>query len=524
MKINKMLLVTCCAAAVASAPALAGEARLTEGQRKAYLGETSAAALSNNVLARLSTTSIAPAMHSITDRLNFWHSVMLDSCAIDHTPDPVTGDVDFVQGGPTRTSRAFAMTMIAVYDAANAFDLKYNPYNDIGSAGDASKDAAIAYAAHGVLSWLYPDQVDRLDSLLASDIAQIIDTSARIDAGKALGLASADAIKARRSTDNSNDPEPSFGQGGRVATGSTDASGGGVNDGGRNLFEWEPDPVAGGDLALGAFWGGVTPFILTKGDQFRIPPPPTAARGDYVSAWNQVARVGGAPTNTGIPSTATPSTIFIGNYWGYDAVPLLGVPPRLYAQIAIQVALGQGVADIELARYLAMIHTAQADSAIAAWDSKYYYNYWRPVTGIRRDDGRPGTISDPNWEPVGVSVINTTAAVRPTPPFPAYPSGHATFGASVVNVMASMFGDNTPTTFISDEYNGVGADPFTPGVPRPLVPVRFRRLTHMASENGVSRVFNGVHWIYDNTTGQRLGNNIAQFLLTQDGPFAERVN
>jgi hypothetical protein len=476
------------------------------------------------VLQRLTTNNAAPEMHSSTDRLVFWHEVMLDANAIDHTPDPVTGDVDFAQGGPTRAGRAFAMIMIAVYDAVNAFDLGFNPYNDIGAAGDASKDAAIAYSAHAVLSALYPDQAARFDALLASDVGQIVDTQARIDAGKALGLASAAAIMARRAGDNSDDPNPVFGGGGRIASGTVAADGGQINDGSRNTFEWEPDPVGGGNIALGAFWGGVTPFVLDRGDQFRIPPPPTSARGDYVSAWNQVAHIGGAPTNTGIPSTSTAATRFIGNFWGYDAVPLLGIPPRLYAQIAVQIALEQGLADADLARYLAMIHVVQADAGIAAWDSKYYYNYWRPVTGIRRDDGRPGTVSDPNWEPVGVSVINTTVAVRPTPPFPAYPSGHATFGASVVDVMTAFFGNDTPTTFVSDEYNGLGADPFTPGTPRPLVPVRFRRLNHMASENGVSRVFNGVHWIYDNTTGQRLGRDIARHLLNSTEPFSPRAN
>ena len=149
-----------------------------------------------------------------------------------------------------------------------------------------------------------------------------------------------------------------------------------------------------------------------------------------------------------------------------------------------------------------------ADSAIACWDSKYYYNYWRPVTGIRTTDGVLQTVEDPNWRPVGISVINTQFAITPTPPFPAYPSGHSTFGASTFEIMREFFGNETSFTMISEEYDGEGVDPL--GVPRPLVPSRYVTIDQAQAENGLSRVYNGVHWLWDDVAGQDMGEGVAQ--------------
>lgn len=511
----------------APAGAADGKSKFSNAQRLGYLGETSKSALARGVLSRLQNTTTAPTLSSPTDRIVFWHSVLLDSIALDHTPDPDTGVVDFVQGGPGRTSRTLAMTQIAVFDAVNAFKLRYNPYNGIGKvkSSSANVDAAIAYAAYGVLSALYPDQIDRLDSLLASDIAQIVDTPKKIAAGRKVGEQSAAAMLARRASDNSTDPEPQFGEGGRIADGTTTYYNTPVNGGTALTLEWEPDPntppsAPEATLALGAYWGGVTPFVLASGNQFRIGPPPAPGSAAFVAAYDEVASIGGSPANANTPSASTPETRFIGNFWGYDAVPLLGTPPRLYNQIAIQVGLAQGLNEPDdLARYLAMVNAVIGDAGIAAWDSKYFYNYWRPVTGVRRDDGVAETTTDPTWDPVGVSVINTTAAIRPTPPFPAYPSGHATFGASSMEILRSFFGDSTAFTFVSDEYNGEGSDPFTPGTPRPLVPVRFDNFTDAQLENGVSRIYNGVHWNYDNLGGQGLGVSISQYMLNNVAAF-----
>ncbi|HCT44676.1 MAG: chloroperoxidase [Phycisphaerae bacterium] len=512
----------------AEAFAQEGEKELSKSQEVGYLGATSRSAMARNVLARLKNQMDVRDVASQTDRVLLWHEIALDSVAIDHTPDPDTGYVGAAHAGPTRTSRALAMTQIAVFDAVNAILQDYTPYNDIGSASsDGSIDAAIAYAAYTVQASLYPEQHDRLTSLLESDLDQIGlgqsqgGDSDAIAEGQRIGELAAQAILDIRADDNSDHREPDFGQGGRVADGELTVNGTPVNGGTTLAFEWEPDPltpIAEGEfhLALGAYWGAVTPFSLERGDQYRVAPPPTPGSRRYLDGYNEVKTIGASVDTAG--SRSTPHTRFIGNFWGYDGTPLLGTPPRSYNQIAAQVAVEQGIDEpLEMARYLAMINTGLADSAIASWDSKFYYNYWRPVTAIPKSDGVDETIEDSEWKPVGISVINTEMAITPTPPFPAYPSGHSTFGSAAFEIMRSFFGNRTRFTFVSDEYNGEGVDPL--GVPRPLVPVRFVTLSEAQESNGISRIYNGVHWQWDNIAGQELGEAIGEHILNEGEAF-----
>lgn len=522
---NKSIMFAALAATTLTAvPALAqgnseGKSKFSADQSVGYLGKTSKSAIARNILERLKNKKQARRVNDTADRILMWHEVALDSNAIDHTPDPDTGAADLSQGGPVRTARAQAMTQIAVYDAVNSFSLKFQPYDNIGRApNNASMDAAIAYAAHGVLVVLYPRQSDRLNVLLSSDVSSIKGSPASIAAGKAVGEAAAAAILARRAGDGSQITEVNFGGGGSVGSGGMTFFGQPVNNGNNLPLNWSPDPLTPGatpgttlQLSLGANWGAVTPFVLTRGDQFRAPPPPAPGTPAYRAGWNEVKEIGASTDTAG--STSTPQTRFIGNYWGYDGAPLLGTPPRLYNQIAVKLAVENGITKpLELARYLAMVNTAMGDSGIAAWDSKYYYNYWRPVTGVRRgtEDGDNQTADDPAWKPVGISVVNTVNPIIATPPFPAYPSGHATFGAAMFEIARGFMPNNTRFTFVSDEYNGTGDDPF--GTPRPLVPVRYRSLQQAQEENGQSRVYNGVHWQWDNTAGQAIGVSIGNYL------------
>ncbi|MFM9827783.1 MAG: hypothetical protein ACKVOB_03435 [Sphingomonas sp.] len=502
-----------------SAPAVAqrdDDQKFDKSQEVGYLGRTSSDALTQSKFAALRDRRATRRVNDTADRVLAWHENALDAVAIDHTP-PVGGRAPLNNGGPVRTSRALAMTQIAVFDALNAFSGKFQAYNTLTPAPrGASKDAAIAYASHGVLSVLYPAQKVQLDVLLSSDVSSIRGSAASIAAGRAVGEASAAAIIRRRTNDGSEIREVNFGGRGRVASGTTNFYGEPVNGGSTAPFRWTPDPLTPGDtpgttlqLALGASWGAVKPFVIRSGDQFRAPPPPLPGTPGYAAGFNDVKAVGASSS----PSTATAQTRFIGNYWGYDGAPLLGTPPRLYGQIAVKIATENGVRSaLGLARLLAMVDTAQADAGVAAWDSKYFYNYWRPVTGVPRgaEDGDAATVGDPNWKPVGISVINTTAPILATPPFPAYVSGHATFGAATFQVLRIFFPDNTRFTFVSDEYNGAGVDPF--GTPRPLVPVRFRSFQQAQEENGRSRVYNGVHWTWDDTQGQNIGVSIGQYL------------
>lgn len=472
--------------------------------------QSSVEATASGILPRIASSTL--------DRLLLWNEIMNDANALDHTPSSgFAGD----QQGPTRNSRAFAIVSIAVYDTVNAFNKRFTAYNVIQRAPiGASKDAAIAQAAYTTLRALYPRQAVRLDRLFSSDLRVIQASPKAVAAGRAVGLAAADAILQRRANDNSNHVEPDFGTGGVVAQGANAGFLGAINGGNQAAPNWTPDPVGRPrSVALGARWGNLTPFVLHTGDQFRTPPFPTPNTLEFRAGFSEVTAVGADPSVAG--STNGAREQFIGNFWGYDGAALLGTPPRLYNQIAVTVANRKGLRLVdEYARLLALVNTTMADSGIAAWDSKYFYNYWRPVTGVRRggEVGDPTIVNLPDWKPFGASVVNAAVAEAFTPPFPAYPSGHATFGAAMFESLRSLFPNETAFTFVSDEYNGKGVDP--KGDPRPFVPVRYRSLQEAQDENGQSRIYNGVHWQWDNTEGQNLGVNITRFTL--DNAFLRR--
>src|SRR5690606_28294814 len=149
------------------------------------------------------------------------------------------------------------------------------------------------------------------------------------------------------------------------------------------------------------------------------------------------------------------------------------------------------------ARLLALANVAMADAAIGIWESKYYWDFWRPVTGIREadegtgptgaGDGNPLTVGDPTFTPFGAPASNT-GDPNFTPPFPAYPSGHAGFGGALFQTLRRFFGtDEIAFTFVSDEYNGITLD--NEGRVRELKPRSFVSLSEAEEENGQSRIY-----------------------------------
>ena len=518
-----LLMATAVVLPALSAPAIAGSG--LSNRQRAELGRSNSNAAMRQRVQDDFRRPMRRASNTF-DRLLNWHAIMLQANAVDHTAVVASGPA-LEQGGPVRNARAFAMVSIAVHDAVQAFKGKFRQYAYTGTAPrGASLDAAIAYAAHDTLFSLHVSQRPQLAIQLSSDLSAINASASSIAAGKVIGQAAAAAIIANRSADLSdlgNGGSTDFGTGGLISGGATAGFERGVNrglDAPIVADQWSRDPVgrtaAGGirNIALGSNWGNVKTFVTVNGAQFRAPPPPADGSARYLAGFNEVKAIG---SSTG----ATAANQFVGNYWGYDGAQFLGTPPRLYNQIALKIALENGVRSVsEMARLLAVVNSGMGDAGVGAWDSKYFYDYARPVTGIRAGDadGNASTVGDAAWEPFGASVINGYAE-RFTPPFPAYVSGHATFGASMFETLRAYFGNNTRFTFVSDEYNGTGIDPGkTFGGPntvttRPFVPVRFNTLLQAQKENGRSRVFNGVHWEWDDNEGQAMGEKISRYTL-----------
>jgi len=221
------------------------------------------------------------------------------------------------------------------------------------------------------------------------------------------------------------------------------------------------------------------------------------------------------------PTVRSAEQTEIGTFWAYDGTPSLCAPPRLYNQIAMHIARQMHTDTVDMARLLALVNTAMADAGIAAWESKYYYGFWRPVTGIRESDagtgpsglgdGNPLTVGDPQFTPLGAPASNLIGP-NFTPPFPSYPSGHATFGGAVFQTLRRFYRtDKIAFTLVSDEYNGSTRD--RAGNLRPLRPRSFRTLSEAEEENGQSRIYLGIHWAFDKTEGINQGRRIADYVF-----------
>jgi len=440
-----------------------------------------------------------------TSWVRHWNEIAIDASGLDHTPvAPGESRVFGEQFGPTRASRAMAIMHIAMFDAVNAIDGGYRSYTGLAPADPGtSMKPAISQAAHDTLVALFPSQTARFDEQLASDLRKPPFGRPQAD-GIELGRRAAAAILALRTDDGAHHLEPRVG----IDYLTSDQPG-----------RWRQDPISLLPIALGAFWDEVTPFVLASADQLRVPPPPLLDSAEYAAAFAEVKRVGGDGVVT--PTERTADQTLAGIYWAYDGTPSLCAPPRLYNQIAVTIATQMGSDVVELARLLALANVAMADAGIAIWESKYHYDYWRPVTGIREadpgtgptgaGDGNPLTVGDPTFSPLGAPASNT-AAPNFTPPFPAYPSGHAGFGGALFQTLRNFYGtDAIPFTFVSDEFNGLTRD--HDGNVRPLIPRSFPSLSAAEEENGQSRIYLGIHWAFDKTAGIAQGRRVADLVF-----------
>jgi VCPO second helical-bundle domain len=366
--------------------------------------------------------------------------------------------------GVTQT-RIFAMAHVAIHDALNAIDRRYQPLAlDVRADPNASPEAAVAAAAYAVLVHEVPAiQQPLLDAAYADALSGIADGAAK-DAGIAIGQASAAAIIALRSSDGSQGPMPY-----------TPGSGPGV---------WIPTPP--GFLPAGfPGYGNVTPFALRSGAQFRLKPPEyfDLTSEAYTADYEEVKSIGevNSPTRTADQSEIA-QFWYEGSQQGWN---------RLTRDLLVQHTLDLDL--WETARLFALLNVALIDAYIAHFDTKYFYNFWRPVTAIRAGDtdGNDDTVADPEW---------TSYLV--TPNIPDYPSGHSTGGAAAATVLARFFKhDDLPFTATS-------------GAPYPGIERTFETFWDAAVENANSRVYAGIHFRTATTDGLRLGEQVGRFVFT----------
>jgi hypothetical protein len=380
---------------------------------------------------------------------------------------------------PGWSTRAMALTNGAMYDVLMGFDRTHQPFKHSALApSGASQAAAVAQAAYQTLMFSYPGEQPLLDAMIAAKLNAIPDGAAKT-AGIAYGNQAAQTYINWRTGDNADVVVP--------YTPGTDPG------------EWRPDPLHPGQSAWGPAWGTLKPFIVNSSDQFPMDPPPALNSAEYAAAFNQVKELGALNSAT---RTADQTDIAI--FWAYDR-QAMGPPPVLFDRNLQDVAMTMGNTEPENARLFAMASVAMADAATAAWDAKFEDNYWRPITAIREGDtdGNAATEAAVDWKPLGAPGNNPNDWSDDfTPPFPAWPSGHATMGGALFEVLRDFYGtDNVNYVLNSAE-----------AMPSGLNTRSFTSFTQAEWENGMSRIYMGVHWIFDAEDGITLGNDIADWV------------
>jgi hypothetical protein len=416
-------------------------------------------------------------------------------------------------GGPTKASRALAIIHLAAHDAYAQITKKFKPKLDKTllptppvtlDTSEAAGSKALLCAGFRAARVLYPDFKKFIDTQAAN-----LSDSNSGDFCK-YGEQVADAWIAARMNDGSAAPQ--------LDTLYNQAAG-----------RHRPDPLDPTQKALGRTWGLVRPFALSSvvADAF-LDKPPLLNSPEYATAFNEVLKDG----KNDLPQK-DPIKAVKGIFWGYDGANKIGVPPRLYNQFVRAIDTFETLSHDRQITVLTAINVAMADAGIAAWYWKYQYDVWRPVVGIReadtgwgpqgKGDENAATTVDPFWLPLGAPNSNpiNKPANNGTPNFPAYPSGHATFGAACFKTAAALINPTAPSgtpaemaallkgikvTFVSDEFNGVTTD--NTGTVRPKFKKTFN-LFDAIDENNQSRIYLGVHWQFDAKEGEVLGTKVA---------------
>ncbi len=390
-----------------------------------------------------SSTALLVGALADADVITDWNAAALGAIRAGHTAPPIA-------------SRSLAILHVSIYDAINGIARTYEPYL-VQSAASAStsREAAASAAAHEALVNLFPANSSSFDALHTAILATIPDGPQKV-AGIVWGEFVANQILVSRANDG------------------WDAIM--LPPGGSGPGAWLPTPPAFLPYLLPQ-WGFVVPFAMNNSSQFRPPGPPALDSQRYAEDYNEVKELGAA-----VGSTRTEDQTEIALFWADGAGT--ETPPGHWNSIAQNISAAHGNTMEESARLFALLNIAMADAAICAWDAKYTFDFWRPVTAI--------AFAEPqlNW----MSFIVT-------PPFPDYVSGHSTFSGAAATVLPLFYRtEDLPFTTGSD---------FLPGVNR-----SFSTCLDAAEEAAVSRIYGGIHFRAASEDGLQAGVSIGEWSVS----------
>jgi len=388
---------------------------------------------------------IAPAQASPVTDVN---AALIASIRASATPPPVA-------------SRAIAMVQIAMFDAVNAASgSRYRAYGYGGGSVSGVSPSAAAYAAgYDMLAKLFPARAGVLIGQRDLQIGALGLGATTASASLGLGGSIASSFYAARAADGASTAQLPYvfgsGPGAFVSTVSSGAN-----------------PLLPG-------WGEVSPFVLASGSQFRLAAPPALGSAAFVAAYEQVR-------TTGCATCGTVEQQEIARFWADGGGTL--TPPGHWVQIASGILASRSLSLMEEARVMAVVGASVADAAISAWDNKYSYTLWRPVTAINGCTLQScGVEGEPGWKPL-----------LTTPNFPSYASGHSTFSGAAAGALASFFGDDV--SFCVQPDAAVA-----------LQERCFGSFSAAAAEAGISRIYGGIHYGFDNLPALAAGDAIGRY-------------
>jgi hypothetical protein len=372
--------------------------------------------------------------------------------------DAIRGD----NTGPTLSSRNLAILHTAIFDSVNSIEKRFQPYMVFLTPGaGASSEAAAVGAAHKVMQVLYPTFSADIENLYNAYLSNA-PAGNSLTSSIALGTEVATRIIEDRSSDGSATQVPYI---------PSDAPG-----------QWRRTPPFFRP-PVDPQWGFVTPFCIPNTELYIPGPPPAMDSPEYAASFNEVKSLGSKQS-----LTRTAEQTLIADFW--SDFSYTAMPPGHWHEITADIVRDHGLSLSDASRLFALVSLAQADAAIVCWAAKYRYNLWRPITAIQRadEDGNPDTIADPAWNHYLAS-----------PPFPSYMSGHSTFSKASSTILARYFG--------SDSMNFSARSDSVPGVIR-----HFTSFAACADEVGMSRIYGGIHYQFDNVEGKKCGDKIADFI------------
>ena len=369
--------------------------------------------------------------------------------------------------------RGMAMVQGAVYDAVNAIDRGHKPYllnlRRVRVQPWASQDAAVATAAHHVLSAITPEaQHGALDTAYAATLAAIPDGPIETE-GVHAGEAAASAMITARANDGFMAPfTPQIGS----------ASGNWRPLGWPTAPAFDPDPWV----------ANLKPFLIRSPSQFNSKGPNKLTSRAYTRDFNEVKELGSLTSTTRTPDQTT-AAIF------WQAAPI-----ALYNRAFREISAGYHLDTADQARLYAMINLAAADGATSCWNDKYRWQFWRPMAAIREadTDGNAATVADPNWRPLFDPSTPTTPPLV-TPAFPDHPSGHGCVSGSILYTARNFFRTDKVIFDINSSR--------FPGRPR-----HFERFTDALNEVIEARIWGGIHFRTADVEGAEIGRKVARWL------------